>query len=48
MVERGAKLLLDSVLALTGDVPAKKEVQDLYNEITQTGLKMYGDTVIGC
>lgn len=48
MVERGAKLLLESVLALPGDVPAKKEVRDLYNEITQTGLKMYGDTVIGC
>lgn len=48
MVERGAKLLLDSVLALPGDLPAKKEAQDLYDEITQTGLKMYGETVTGC
>jgi len=48
MVEKGAKLLLDAVQALPGDLPVKKEAQDLYDEITQTGLKMYGDTVIGC
>lgn len=48
MVERGAKLLLEAVQALPGDIPAKKEAQDLYNQVTQTGLKTYGDTVIGC
>lgn len=48
MMEKGARLLLDSVLSLSTDLPAKKQAQDLYDEITKTGLKMYGDTVIGC
>lgn len=48
MVERGARLLKDAVENLPGDSQAKKEVCDLYDEITQTGLSLYGDCVIGC
>lgn len=48
MVERGARLLLESIQALPGQPTLKNRAQNLYDNITQTGLKMYGDTVIGC
>lgn len=48
MVERGARLLKDAVEALPGENPAKRQACDLYDEITQTGLNLYGDCVIGC
>lgn len=48
MMERGARALLDVVVALPSATPEKNEARRLYDEITQTGLKMYGNTVIGC
>jgi len=48
MVDRGASLLKEAVQMLPGEFPAKKEAEDLYKEITETGLKLYGDTVVSC
>lgn len=52
MVQRGALLLLEAISELedANDLikSGKVEAERLYNDITQTGLHLYGDTVIAC
>lgn len=49
MVQRGAQLLLSSVLSLGEEAKSQKEeTSRLYEEIIQTSLRLYGDGVIAC
>lgn len=47
MVERGTKLLLDTVLATPGISRAEeRRAKELYREITTEGIKLYGEEVV--
>lgn len=48
MVERGAKLLLGAVEALPGAKKEKLEARRLYKEICETGIRVFGEAIIGC